>query len=131
MSAKLKRLKLRMIWASVPGTYATLLIALNADAVTKLAAIDSGTVSMTSGDGHTVQFASPMDTFSPEDAAEQISELMDLYDGSKSALISSGIASPTDLQIYTEMLDRIQAVHEFAANYIGLRTDNPFRTVSS
>lgn len=51
--------------------------------------------------------------------AELVSQLLDLYDQSKAALISAGISAPTDQQIYDEMLDRSQPRKVVRADFSG------------
>jgi hypothetical protein len=77
----------------------------------------------TSAAGRSVSFLLPSSGqgVTQTDIAELISELLDLYESSNTALVSAGIATPTTDQIYTEMLSRLVAVTEFTTDYSGMR----------
>lgn len=51
--------------------------------------------------------------------SELVSQILDLYDQSKAALVSSGISAPADAQIYAEMLDRSQPRKVVRAEFSG------------
>jgi hypothetical protein len=122
-SLAVARLWLRTVWASVPTTYATLLLALTTEAGLKLDAVSAGLVAGTSANGHSVQFSTPDKNLSAEDWAETASALLDLYDTVSAVLISSGITSPTDAQIYAEMIFRLQNVGKIATDFTQLRQE--------
>ena len=90
-------------------TYATLLIAIQAITAANFSVSTTGQITMTSANGRTVEFGSSGGA-TPVDFAESAGDLRDLYVDSKAALITSGIAAPTDAQIFTEMMDRLRAV---------------------
>jgi hypothetical protein len=117
----IKRLWLRERYSVVSGSYATLLESIQALAFASVAGVRVGTISATAANGHSVQFASLKDASNPEDYAALGGEMLDLYDASNAALIASGVAAPTDAQLYTEMLDRLQAVTSFTSDYTNLR----------
>jgi hypothetical protein len=50
---------------------------------------------------------------------ELISQVLDLYDQSKAALVSAGITSPADQQIYNEMLSRSEPRRVVRAEFSG------------
>ena len=118
----IKRLWLRERWSKVPGTHATLLVSLQAQAFASVDGVKSGTISSTSANGHAVAFETGNDQETPGDFAALGGEMLDHYDASNAALIASGIPTPTDLQIYTEMLDRLQSVRSYTKDYSDLRT---------
>ena len=66
-------------------------------------------VTSTSAANRTVTFSIPPAGrgLTSTEVGELLSQLLDLYDQSEDALISAGITSPTDAQIYTEMMDRL------------------------
>lgn len=117
----IKRLWLRERWSTVPGTFATLAAALQDAAFSSLEGVKAGSISATSANGHSVQFASTQDNAGPEDYAALGGEMLDLYDIASAALVSAGYATPTDAQIYAEMLDRLQPVTSFRGDYSTLR----------
>ena len=117
----IKRLWLRERYSLVPGSYSTLLSAIQALAFAGVSSVRAGTISATSGNGHSVQFAGAKDASNAEDYAALGGEMLDIYDASNAALIASGVATPTDAQIYTEMLDRLQTVTSFSGDYTGIR----------
>lgn len=121
MQATILRLWLRSIWATVPGTFTTLSLALNDLITSRLEAISGGTVLLTSANGHSVQLASPDKGLSAEDWAEGLSYLMDLYDNSLAALIQGGIPAPSDAQIYVEMLDQLRPITTMQNDFTALR----------
>lgn len=53
------------------------------------------------------------------EVAEIISELLDLYDETRAALVAYGTASPTDAQIYAEMMDRLQQRRVVRSDFSG------------
>ena len=115
------RLWLRTLYAQVPTTYATLLLVLTAEATAKLAAISGGLIAGTSADGHSVQFSSPGDSLSADDWAQTASLLLDLYDACLAILISSGVPSPTDAQIYAEMMSRLSTNGQVRLDFTTIR----------
>jgi len=120
-----KRLWLRRQYAlTVPGggtTYATLILALQARAFLLADLVGAGAVASTSAGDRSTSFSSSDHGNTPEDMAQLGGEMLDLYDVSRAALVTSGISSPTDAQIFTEMMDRLVAIRELTSSYTGLR----------
>lgn len=80
-------------------------------AVTALSA--SGSIKSTAGNGKSVEFFGPGDTgLSPTELGSLTGEMLRLYTMSRSALVTSGVAVPTDLEVYNEMLSRLDPVTE-------------------
>ncbi len=121
VSTDLNRLFIRqLLWTSEEGGQ-TLLDALKDLAKAALKKTQNGKALVaTSGNGHSATYEVSKD-FSPTDAAELASELLDRYDEAKAALIAAGTASPTDAQINAEMLDNCTRVDEIGADYWHLR----------
>lgn len=102
------RLWLRTTWAAVQaGTYASLQAGLLAQATAKQANVASGLIANTAANGHATSFSTAEQGMNAEDWVTSGSYLLDLYDKCSAVLISSGIAAPTDAQIYAEMLFRL------------------------
>lgn len=123
-----KRSQLRLIKERLaPAASKTLRVyLLDAIAALPSAIAGIGAIKSTSGAGHSVEFfGSGEGAISLEEAAGFYSSLIDLYDDSSSALVSSGIASPTEDQIYLEMLDRLRGVSETFDDYRDIRTGVP------
>lgn len=74
----------------------------------------------TSGNGHSSTFQIPSD-FTPSDAADLVSEILDRYDESKVKLIADGNATPTDEQIFGEIMDKLHAVKSLGNDFSNLR----------
>jgi len=74
----------------------------------------------TSGGGHAVEFDN-LSGFSPADISAMWSWFVDLYDDCSVLLVSSGITTPTEDQIYAEMMDRLHPVDRYEDNFSGLR----------
>lgn len=96
-------------------TYATLFLALQTLTAVGIALTNTGgEVSRTGAADRYVEFFAPSESgTSSADIIELIGELRLLYDESVTVLISSGIAVPTDLQIWNEMKMRLGPVQEF------------------
>lgn len=83
-----------------------------------------GAVRSSSGNGHAVEFFGANEgAVSLSDSASLYSELLDIYDQARAALISSGIATPSDSQIYEEMMDRLRNVTVECADFSGIREE--------
>lgn len=81
-----------------------------------------GAVRSTAGNGHTVEFFGANEgAVSLADAAALFSQLLDLYDQARAALVSAGIATPTDAQIYAEMIDRLRDVSTEYSDFSDVR----------
>src|SRR5687768_7146750 len=99
--------------------YGSFLQALEAEAFSAIDCIKRGAIASTQAGDRSTTFSSSGET--QGDFAEVAGEMLDLYDVSKAALVAGGIAEPSDSEILTEMLDRLQPITEFKTNYTGLR----------
>lgn len=115
----LLKLWLFRIYGQTPATYATLVLSLTAAANAALDAVKGGTLSNVSGNGHSIAWATGGSSADASDFAEGISRLLELYDSSRADLVTSGVASPTDAQIYAEMKDRLVPVREITKDFSG------------
>lgn len=103
----------------------TLLARLEAQADAAVTALSaSGAIKSTAGNGKAVEFFGPGDTgIDSTELGTLTGEMIRLYDMSLAALVSSGIASPTDAEIYAEMKSRLDAVTEIGpSTMVSLRT---------
>ena len=78
----------------------------------------------TTANGHSVTLSLPAAGrgVTPHEMAALTEELYSLLERVESALVSAGTPSPTDDQILTEMIDRLQAVRSTApTSFVGLR----------
>ena len=117
----IKRGWLRRIYAQVTaGTFASLTIALANAENSRIDAVSSGTISSTSGNGHSVSFATQGDSPGQDDFAACISELQDTYDAARAALVAASV-STTDANIYAEMMDRLQPVRVLTKDFSQMR----------
>jgi len=57
----------------------------------------------------------------PRSLLNLLCDLVDMHDASRLALISSGIVTPTDQQIFDEMMDRLQTVTSAQYSFACLR----------
>lgn len=121
----IQQLWLRRIFAQTSaggGTvYTTLILALQTVAFASLDAVKGGTVASTTKNGHAVSFSNRDNGGTPDDYAALGGEMLELYDSARADLVASGITSPTDLQIYTEMLFRLRPVTSFRKDYSTMR----------
>lgn len=128
LTTEYKRSQLRLIYLRLAPAASKGLQAYLLDALQGLpsAVAGAGAVKSTAGAGHSVEFFGPSDgAVSPSDAASLYSDLLDLYDRARAALISAGVAEPTDELVYEEMMDRLQAVREVYDDYRDIRTGVP------
>ena len=91
-------------------TYATLLAAVQAVSSSQFSFSSTGTITAVSANGHSVSFGHSSSGSSPESYAENAAGLRDLYETSKANLISAGDPTPTDAEIFDEMMDTLQSV---------------------
>jgi hypothetical protein len=123
VSTAFKRALLRSINADGVAAGLSLLQSLTAALRGRVTETQTGAfLSGTAGNGHSVQFLIPQGGLTPETAVETVGQLFDEYEASRTALIAAGVATPTDGQILTEMLDRLVAVKSFTSCFTGLRT---------
>ena len=87
----------------------SLLVAIQAQLDSLFTQASGGAISAVSGNGHSVSYstggasgANPVGT-----ALALAGEMERLHDRSKTALVNSGVAAPTDSQVYAEMAHRI------------------------
>lgn len=113
------KLWLFRIYGQTPATYATLVLSLTAAANASIDAVKGGTLSNVSGNGHSIAWVTGGSSPDASDFAEGISRLIDLYDSSRADLVTSGVASPTDAQIYAEMKYRLVPVREITKDFSG------------
>ena len=108
-------------------TYATLIAALQALTAANFSVTASGTIVSTSANGHSVTFSQATASGSnPQDYSQFAAAARDLYTSARSALISAGIAAPTDLQVWTEMMDRpeLQRITELGPSSMSTLRDS-------
>lgn len=109
-----KRLWLRRAYSRVTaGTYASLLLALEAQAYQAGDAIASGTIASSSINGHAVSFSNRDNGATPEDVASAWEELLTLREQAYAALGGA----PNDAAVYAEMLFRLEPVRSFTKDY--------------
>jgi hypothetical protein len=112
-----KRLFVRIALKSAQEAGDTLLSVLMASAQSRIDATQSGKVLVASSvNGHSHTWQIPSD-FSPQDAAEMVSEILDRYDEAKAKLVADGTTSPTDQQIYDELMDKLQPVKSISPDF--------------
>lgn len=119
-----KRLFLRGISWDATDASITLTAALKAAARAQLTATATGaTLIGTAGNGHSVTFQLPSSGqgASPQDITELCEELITRYDAAVVALVASGVASPSDDQILTEMLALMTAATEVYSDFTQMR----------
>lgn len=119
VSTAIKRLQLRKAYSLVGG--GTTLLEVLTDAGFAQLDVSSGgqIVAFTSSNGKTVAFA--RGNVTPDDWVELFSDLLDLYDTANAVLISGGATSPTDAQIYAEMMRRLKPVRSYHNDFSDLR----------
>lgn len=118
-----KRSWLRARYRLIPGTYATLLAALNAgnDSAASVSSAGTGTVVEVSANGRTTRLQSPTEfSTTSQESARAWADLLDRYDSSKAALIAAGTAAPTDAQIYAQMLAELVPAYESTPDFSNL-----------
>lgn len=121
IATKVKRLWLRRQYAlCVAGggtAFDTLEEALQSEAFKRLDAVSGGLVASTSARDRAVAFSNSNHGSTTEDFAELAGEMLDLHERVDESLVAGGIASPTDAQILTEMLDRLQVIRSTTNDY--------------
>lgn len=123
LSLDYKRSQLRLIHLRLAPAASKTLQAYLLDAIAALpsSVAGIGAVRATAGNGHTVEFfGSNEGAVSLADAAALYSELLDLYDEASTALVSAGTTSPTDDQVYGEMMDRLRRITTEYADFRNL-----------
>jgi hypothetical protein len=124
VSTLMQRGWLRRIYLLVPGTYASLLAALNGENSTTNAGVGAGgAVTQVAANGHSISYSSPgssSNVYAPQDLAEMSALMLDRYDQAIIDLVASGIPSPTDAQIYAQMLGDLQPAYEATPDFSNL-----------
>lgn len=121
VSTEFKRLFLRGIKWDADEAALTLFAGLKAAARARLTNTKTGKVLIGStGNGHSVEYALPMAgrDVTPRDAAELCEEMLSLFDTAKTNLGGT----PTDDQVFAEMLGLLAPVTETYADFTLLRS---------
>lgn len=124
ISAELKRLFIRGLKWDSEESGATLAATLKAAARAKLKSTQTGLVLVSvSSRGHSTEYQLPQGGagFTPTNLAELCEEMLNTYDRAKADIIASGTASPTDDQIFSEMIRWIEPVTEVYSDFSMLR----------
>ena len=120
-----KRLFLRGLKWDAEDASITLAAALKAAARAQLTPTKTGAIlTATAGNNHSVTFTLPGagQGATPAQIAALCEELLRLYDAATAALVASGVPSPTDAQLLTEMLHRLETVVRMGpSDFTGLR----------
>lgn len=120
------RLQLRSVFwdAAEANPLLSLYDALRQFARARFSEVKNGkVVSAASGNGQDVEFTLVEGGISPADCLSAASRLIDLYEESRAALVSSGVSSPTDSQILAEMLHRLQPVRSYRTDFRSVREE--------
>lgn len=103
---------------AVPQSFISLLASLRAGKVT--ANWDGYSVQMTAGNGRTTALQLPSGIqrdLSPQGMVELFSRIEDDYADAKQTLVSGGNATPTDQEIYNQLLLETRAIKGFTSNW--------------
>lgn len=112
-----KRLFVRNLLWSAQEAGSTLFSQLKSAAQARFQSTATGKILIaTAANGHSHNWQIP-NYFTPQDAAELIEELITRYEEARAALIAGGTASPTDQQIYDELMDQLQPVRSVARDF--------------
>lgn len=123
-NVSLKRSYLRTVFATLGGV--TLLAALTAKSSAASASIEGGQiVRSTSSSDVSVEFAEPgKGALGPQAMVELWESLLNDYDTAVYLLTQSGIAAPTDAQIYAKMMGEILiAVTSYGGDFSQMRRE--------
>lgn len=121
VTTEFKRLFLRGLKWDAEEQTITLTAALKAAARAQLLQTNQGlSLVATSGNGHSTTFALPVSgrDASPQDIAGMLEDLLTRYDAAVEALGGT----PSDDQIFTEMMAMLEAVTEVYSDFTHLRT---------
>jgi hypothetical protein len=119
-----KRLFLRGLKWDSEDQGLTLAEALKASARAQLVEVNGGKIlTQTAANGGTFTFTLPANGqgLSPSAVAETIERLLREYDAATAAVIAAGTPSPTDEQIFTEMMAQLVTVRETYADVSEIR----------
>lgn len=121
VSTNFKRLFVRSIlWASQESGESFLDTLRTASKARLEGSLKGKVLIATSGNGHASTFQIPPD-FTPSDAADLVSEILDRYDEARAKLVADGQSSPTDQQICDEIMDKLLAIRSSGNDFRGLR----------
>lgn len=117
-----KRLFLRNIYWSTEDSGTSLLKALKTFARDHFARVKFGKVLVgTSGNGHSDNWEM-LNGLNPQEVNRLISEVIDRYYEAQEELVDEqDITSPTDLQIFNEMMDKLRPIYTLRQDFDGLR----------
>lgn len=116
-----KRLFVRRLQWTLDEDGGTLLALLKSAAEARINETQSGKIlTAASGNGRTAQWSIPND-FSPRDAVDFVSELIDRYYEAQQKLMDDGTAFPTDAQIIVEILDKLNAIRSVSQDFSSIR----------
>lgn len=124
VSTPFKRLFLRKLAWDSEKSGNSLFDGLKAAAIASIEDSGSGPILVGTGaKGHQVTFAIPAEGrgYTPAELCAAIEELLTRYDSAVASLVASGIPTPTDAQILTEMLAMLVAITEVYADFSDLR----------
>ena len=122
-SVAFKRAKLRSLYRKAVSDGLTLAAVLDAELDSQIEAVEGVTLlASASANGKSTSRFLP-NGVTVEDAVVLAESLVSLYEEVDAALISSGIATPTDAQRLTEMLYRLQASDHATTNFSLVRED--------
>jgi hypothetical protein len=116
---------LRTLYRTAVDRGVSLLEAIDEALKARVEATEDGlVVSSTESDGSRVAFSNPTTGAapSPKDLVETFSALRDYYDRTYDALVAAGTTSPTDAEIYLDMISTMAPVRSVAATYGDLRS---------
>ena len=124
----IKRAYLRSVYSTLGGV--TLLAALAAKSIAAATVIESGqVVRSTSSSDVSVEFAEPgKGAPTPSEMVEMWESLVDDYDLAVELLSQDGITSPTDAQIYNQMVAVVLiAVTSYGGDFSNFRREATYR----
>lgn len=124
VSTRAKRLFLRVMRKSAQDTGDSLYDTLMAVAEARVQASQSGKVLVGhSANGHDHSWQIPSD-FNVSDASDLVSEILDRYDEASEKLVETDdIESPTDTQIFNEMMDKLRPIRSLVETHYNGRLE--------
>lgn len=129
VATQFKRIFLRNLYWSAEESGNSLLNVLKAAVKGQIKQVGAGKVLVGSaGNGHSGSWEIP-DDFNTTDATTMLGELVDRYYEAQTELTAEqDISSPTDLQIFNEMMDKLRPVTTLRHDYTGLRCEQSEET---
>lgn len=124
VATNLKRAFLRDLFDTAQEEGGTLLAALKAASKARIQGGSSGRVLVGHGaNGHDHTWEIPAD-LTPSDAIEFVEDLRTRYDEARSKLVNTDdIESPTDTQIFNEMMDKLRPVRSLVETHYNGRIE--------